>query len=326
MDGLREYDGTVDDLVTDADARRPSTPGEAERHYIDIDFYPDFHAGTLSHDRATLEAQYGVATVIDVGILPWAVGEVVVRLTEQFQADEWGDAAVTIADLCHYVGDACQPLHCTMNYNGQLTGNNGIHSRYETTMMSPHIDDLYTAPMPVTHFPNAVDAMFDIISTSWAGVDLIIQADDDAKIASGGSYNSVYYASLWSSTESMTREQVDAATLATASFVYTAWVDAGRPAVPGSSTDVGPALATGARLAAGPSPFRDAITIRFGGQGPLCLDVFDLRGRRVERLVERGEGQGTVSWRPAYGVAPGIYFIRLAGPQVNIVRRVALFD
>ena len=43
--------------------------------------------------------------------------------TQQFQAQQWSAAALTIADLCHYVGDGCQPLHCTENYNGQLTGN-----------------------------------------------------------------------------------------------------------------------------------------------------------------------------------------------------------
>ena len=61
IDGLSLYDSTVYAHVNDPDTRKSYTPGEAEKHYIDIDWYPEFLAGTLSHDRAVLEAQYGAA-------------------------------------------------------------------------------------------------------------------------------------------------------------------------------------------------------------------------------------------------------------------------
>lgn len=323
IDGLRSFDSVVDSHVMDPDNRKSSTPGESVKHYIDIDWYPEFLAGTITHDRATLEAEYGASTVSSNGVLPWAVGDVVAVLTQQFQAGQWSDAALTIADLCHYVGDSCQPLHCTVNYNGYDTGNGGIHSRYESTMMGQHIGDLNTPQMPVTYYPNPVDAMFDIITTSWGSVAAIMQADDDAKVASGGSTtSSTYYAALWAGTETFTRERVNAATVATASFVYTAWVDAGEPPVPGSTADVGPTLAAGINLSAGPTPFGDALAIRYSGPGPLSLDVYDVRGARVAHLVDRASGAGSVSWRPASGVGPGVYFLRLSGPQVNVVRRI----
>ena len=329
MDGLRAYDSVVDQKVTDPDTRKPTTPGESYRHYIDIDAYPGFFSGTLSHNRATLEAQYGASTVLNNGVIPWAAGEVVATLTQQFQAQQWSEAAVTIADLCHYVGDADQPLHCTQNYDGQLTGNSGIHSRYESSMMSTHIGDLHTSAMTVTYYPNAVDEMFDIITASWAGVSTILQADNTARTASGGTINSTYYASLWASTQSLTRTRIDSATVSTASFVYTAWVNAGEPAVPGSSAGVDPVAVTGAHLGVSPTPFRDRLAIRFTGAGPLSVDVFDVRGSRVARLVESASGAGGVSWRPADSgrqIAPGLYFIRLTGPKVNLVRRVTLLE
>jgi hypothetical protein len=325
IDGLSAYDGVVDAHVTDPDTRRPTTPGEEFRHYIDIDSYPEFMAGAMPHDRAALEAQYGAQTVLEIGIVPWAVGEVVATLTQQLQAQQLAAAALTIADLCHYVGDATQPLHCTENYNGQLTGNTGIHSRYETTMMSGHIGDLSTPLMAVADYASPVDAMFGIVSGSWDRVDDLLQADNTAKAASGGSYNSVYYASLWNGTQGFTRTRIDSACVATASFVYTAWIDAGRPAIPGSSTDVDPApVAVGAAsLEAGPTPFRDAVTIRFAGAGPLSVEVFDLRGARAERLVDGVAGAGTASWRPSATAGPGLYFVRLTGPGFSVVRRIA---
>ena len=323
MDGLRAYDAVVDAHVTDPDTRRPFTPGEEFRHYIDIDYYPEFLAGALPHDRAVLEAQYGAQTVLEVGILPWAVAEVVATLAQQFQAAQWSAAALTIADLCHYVGDGTQPLHCTQNYNGQLTGNTGIHSRYESTMMNSHIADLNTPVMPIGDYASPADAMFGIVSGSWDQVDAVLQADNVAKAASGGSFNSVYYASLWNSTQTFTRARVDSATVATASFVYTAWVDAGRPTIPGSTAAVEPPGLANSVLEAGPTPFRDALTIRFSGHGPLTVEVFDMRGARVERVVDGVEVAGSVAWRPARTVEPGVYFVRLTGPGFNIVRRVA---
>ena len=323
MDGLRVYDSIVDQKVNDPDIRRPTTPGEAPRHFIDIDNYPEFLAGAMPHDRATLEAQHGATFVEDNGIVPWAVGEVVTTLTQQFQAHQWDAAALTIADLCHYVGDATQPLHCTRNFDGQLTGNNGIHSRYETTMMSGHIGDLSTPVMAVVDYASPVDAAFGIVSGSWDRVNALLAADNAAKAASGGSFNSVYYASLWNSTQAFTRTRIDSATVATASFVYTAWVDAGRPNVPGSTADVEPPAPAATLLEAGPTPFRNALTIRYAGSGPLSVEVFDVRGARIERIVEGLTVAGSATWQPAGTVAAGIYFVRLAGRGFEVVRRVA---
>ena len=322
MNGLRAYDGVVDAHVTDPDTRRPSTPGEEYRHYIDVDFYPEFLAGAMPHNRAALEATHGAATVLQTGIVPWAVAEVVTTLAQQFQTGQWSAAALTIADLCHYVGDVTQPLHCTMNYNGQLTGNSGIHSRYETTMMSGHIAELNTPVMPIVYYANSADAMFGLVSGSWDEVDAVLAADNAARAASGGSYNSTYYTSLWNSTDDFTRTRIDSATVATASFVYSAWVNAGYPVIPGSTADVTPA-APEVVLSAGPTPFRDALTIRYAGGGPMTVDVFDLRGARVERLVDGASVPGTVTWRPERSVGAGLYFVRLSGPGVDIVRRVS---
>ena len=42
-----------------------------------------------------------------------------------------GNAVLFAVALRHYIQDAHQPLHATDNYDGQLTGNDGIHSRFE---------------------------------------------------------------------------------------------------------------------------------------------------------------------------------------------------
>ncbi len=335
IDGLRSYDATVDAHVTDPDTRKGSTPGESDKHYIDIDYYPEFLAGTLPRDRAALEALYSPAIVLGEGVLPWAIVASVNTLTTQFQALNWSAASLTIADLCHYVGDANQPLHCTVNYNGQLTGNTGIHSRHESNLITTYLGQLDTPAMTVAYYPSAQDAAFDVIAASWAGVSPILTADTAAKAAAGGSTSgTTYYASLWNSTRTLTQARLDTASVLTASLVYSAWVDAGQPTVPGSSgappvSVPQPIADGGVRLSAGPTPFRDVLTVHFAARGPLSVDVFDVRGARVARLADNVSGEGSVTWRPGSSGAPagpGLYFVRLSGPGTSLVRRVTLLQ
>jgi hypothetical protein len=322
LDNLRTYDSQVDAHVTDADTRKGSTPGESEQHYIDIDYYPDFLLGSLPRDRAVLEAWYSPEVVFDNGVLPWTIDAMATRLTQRFQAQQWSAAALTIADLCHYVGDANQPLHCTVNYDGQESGNNGIHSRHESGMISNYLSELDTPALAVMSITSPLDAAFDVIAASWAGVSPILAADNIARAAAGGSPSgTTYYASLWNNTRVLTQARLDTASVLTASLVYTAWTNAGRPTVPAVVVNAG------VRLDAGPSPFREALTVSFSGNGPLSVDVFDVRGARVARLAENVAGEGSVTWRPRSSGAPlgpGLYFVRLSGPGTNLVRRVTL--
>ncbi len=72
-------------------------------------------------------------------------------------------------------------------------------------------------------------------------------------------------------------------------------------------------------LPAMPNPFRAGTTLRFTlpRSGPVSLEVFDLHGRRVNRLVrgERGPGEHAVEWdgRDAAGnrLGAGLYLARL---------------
>src|SRR4051812_2087098 len=44
------------------------------RHYIDIDYYPEWAAGTFPHDENVLIAKYGLSTVQSNGESPWTIG------------------------------------------------------------------------------------------------------------------------------------------------------------------------------------------------------------------------------------------------------------
>jgi hypothetical protein len=313
---LSDYDATVDAHVTDPDTRKGYTDGEAEKHYLDIDYYPEFPAGTFPRSRSVLESRYGAATVTDHGVLPWAIADAVTTLTGQFRAGQWDAAALTIADLCHYAGDLNQPLHCTQNYDGQLTGNGGIHSRYESDLVEAYQAQLSTSPMAAVHYGSPLDAAFDLLTCSWNKVAPILLADNTARATSGGTYNATYYASLWGNLRTLTQARLDTASVMTASLVYTAWVDAGRPAV-GAATTV--------FLSAGPSPFDDHLNLRFNIPGPASVDVYDVRGARVAHVKDGLAGEDGFTWRPAdtgTSLEAGIYFVRMDAPGHRLVKKV----
>jgi hypothetical protein len=208
--------------AADADQRRISGDttfyGETPRHYLDIDDYPDFH--NLPRDLDTLIRLYGWERVKGNGTLPWAIGWTYDSLVQQLARGGWGEAIQTASDLGHYVADAHQPLHVTRNYNGQLTNNYGVHSRYETTMLSSgyYLSSLAVVPDSARYVPARRDATFALLLHSNSCVDTVLQADTYARTASGwngtGQPPPAYYAVLWERTGRMTIDQVQRATRA----------------------------------------------------------------------------------------------------------------
>jgi len=85
-------------------------------------------------------------------------------------------------------------------------------------------------------------------------------------------------------------------------------------------------------MTVGPNPFNPVVTIRFGLKvgARANLDVFDLRGRRVRRLVDGylEAGVHELAWRGrddgGRGTASGVYFLKLSAGEVQFNRRVML--
>ncbi len=95
-------------------------------------------------------------------------------------------------------------------------------------------------------------------------------------------------------------------------------------------TAVGDSFAAERHLSAGPNPMSERTMISFAGapQRPVQLDVFDVRGRLVKRLVEGTQSSGQVAWdgRDANGrrVPQGTYFLRMRSGDEVQQRKVAV--
>lgn len=123
--------------AVDADKRKHGVKEEAERHYIDLDHYSDGISPCGWHEACE---RYTEDTLRSRGILPWSIERVYNQLVDEMSnCDARDSSAASLsrvlrlsADLGHYIGDAHVPLHTTANYNGQFTGQIGIHALWET--------------------------------------------------------------------------------------------------------------------------------------------------------------------------------------------------
>jgi hypothetical protein len=215
------------DHAPDADTRKSSDPTESPKHFIDIEDYPEYATGTLSHNYDSLVLKYGISKVTSIGTVPWAAIWAMDSLTAALKRADTASALQFAADLGHYVADGHQPLHVTSNYDGGQTGNNGIHSRYETSMMATYLNSIIITPTSVHYIGKPIDFVFNYIYGAHVYVDSILAADTYAKAQSGGSYNATYYAALWAKTGALTQKQVQDATVDLADLYYTAAVNAG---------------------------------------------------------------------------------------------------
>lgn len=66
------------------------------------------------------------------GILPYSLPWFYKRLIKAFSEQDHAKIIRLSAEIGHYIGDAHVPLHTSVNYNGQLTNQEGIHAFWES--------------------------------------------------------------------------------------------------------------------------------------------------------------------------------------------------
>lgn len=232
MAGFERWAGIITAYASEADRRKSTDPLESPRHYVDIDRYPEFPQGRLCRDLDSLRARYGdQLDVYGNGVVPWTIAGVTETLSVAMAEGHWQEAILLAADLGHYVADGHQPLHVTENYDGQLTGNDGVHLRYEIHMVNRHLDELPTASAAVSPVPDPLEYYFQTIPGTWIYVDSIMAADHRARKRTA-LFDEEYYRVMWRHTGRFTVDRLCQAARVLAALWQTAWVEAGRPAFP----------------------------------------------------------------------------------------------
>ncbi len=226
------------------DKRRYAVPEEGARHYIDLEVYGDSAAQKLPRRWEDAVKQFTLDTLQRHGIVPWHIGLVQYQLTQAFKQHDLQRILRLSAELGHYVADACVPLHTTRNYNGQLTGQHGIHGLWESRvpeLFAAEYDFFLGQPQ---YLENPSRAAWEIVARSHAALDSVFSLEkqlsqtfsEDRKysLEERGATTVKVYSRDFSQAYSrglhgQVERQIRLATHRVASYWYTAWVDAGQP-------------------------------------------------------------------------------------------------
>lgn len=231
--------------AADPDKRRYILETEACKHYLDGDHYEKKAPfDTLPRWYKKAVEKYTEDTILAHGIVPWQILQVVYQLTEAFKVKDIQRILKLSADLGHYVGDCHVPLHATSNYNGQKTGQKGIHALWESRLTELYFDgyNLYTGT--ADYIPNPSEAVWQVFERSYSLVDsvLLLEKQVSEKYSDLTKYtweqrgnimvkvySKAFCESYHEALGGMVESRLRSSALMLGALIYTAWVNAGQP-------------------------------------------------------------------------------------------------
>jgi hypothetical protein len=226
---------SIVDRTVDPDLwRTAGWPGEAERHFVDLDAYGPYPFKDLPRDLDEAIKKYGREFVEKNGTLPWRTEEYYRRLVEAFEMKRpyaRENIRFFSSVIAHYVSDGHVPFHSAVNYNGQLTRQWGIHSRFEAELFERYRTRLRVVPRAIAPIQNPRDFMFDTLVESFPHVQTILDADRRA-VSGRDVYDDGYFVTLFGRVRPILEERLAGSITAVASMISAAWAEAGHPSIP----------------------------------------------------------------------------------------------
>ncbi len=235
----------ITEHAVDPDKRRYSAEGEDKNHYIDIDVYGEYPFDMVPHKWEDAVAKFSEDTLREYGIAPWNLEWVLGKLTRAFEDRNLKRILRHSVDIGHYIGDIHVPLHTTLNYNGQLTGQKGIHGFWESRCPELFADDNYDYFVgKAEYLKSPRKKIWETIIESASHVPTVLAKEkelterftEDKKYAfdERGELLMRTYSTEFSKTyekelDGMIEDRMRKAILTLGSFWYTAWVNAGKP-------------------------------------------------------------------------------------------------
>lgn len=219
------------DHATDPEVWMLKDRYERMRHYIFLDRYGRFPYTKLPHSYKVALQQIGSSRMTRNGTLPWQIGEFSLRLTNDFKQQKWDQARIDAAALGFYVADAHDPLQTTENFDGQLTSETGLATRFGTVLADRYSHFFMFRSEDAEKVADPTEYAFQIVLESNTWVDQILLADLLSR-ADLLDYNGDYYDRFYTRAGSIVMTEVSGAAHDTGSYWFTAWLNAGKPALP----------------------------------------------------------------------------------------------
>lgn len=241
----KKYIDYIEIHSIDPDKRRYLLADEGCKHFLDCDHYEhNAPIDTIPHSWFAAKEKYSEDTLKLHGIVPWHIHLMLHQLTEAFKNKDLKRILKYSADIGHYIADAHVPLHCTGNYNGQKTGQEGIHGLWESRIPKLLLDSMNLLSGQCSYLEKPQEFIFDRINESFAAVDSVLYFEkiatqmvgEEKKYSSEFTGNTITknYSPLFVNTyhgylNNMVERRMRSAILSVACFWYTAWINAGQP-------------------------------------------------------------------------------------------------
>ncbi len=234
----------ISEHAVDADKRRYSDPKEAPRHYIDLDAYGSYPFDDLPRNWYAAVQRFTEDTLKKHGIVPWHVLLELHQLTEAFRQKKKWHILKHAADIGHYVADAHVPLHCTSNYNGQKTGQIGIHAFWESRVPELFGEEYDFWVGKATYLEDPSQEIWQVVLESARAVDSVLQFEAQLTQEMNEhekftftvrnnitirTYSAEFSRKYQQMLNHMQERRMRQAIQRIGSFWYTAWVNAGKP-------------------------------------------------------------------------------------------------
>ncbi len=214
---------------------------EPPHHFLDLDHaaFGPYPFDGLPRDYADAVQKFGRDFIVQQGTLPWRTAEFYGRLQREFAALSrqpppgytLDNIALYAAVLAHYVSDGHVPLHAVVNYDGQLTGQQGLHTRWEAELFERNRSKLTISPPVLKPVGSPRDFMFStLLDSNRAAVNVL--ESDRAAAAGREWYDDGYFEKFASGTLPTLERRLNESISAVAATIAGAWEQAGRPAVP----------------------------------------------------------------------------------------------
>ena len=216
---------------------------EFHRHFIDSDFYDQYPFDNIPEDYSSLVSKFGENNVRKYGVAPWAIIETCDRIIDLLKKNQFEAAVYNMGVLGHYISDLHMPLHNVINYNGQFSGNEGIHKRWEVHLVNKYIKNI----KPVGEIEKIDDPWafsMKIVKESFKVHHLILEADTKArrlltkeqaeklKSYDALSFEKPYLDILYQETGDLLKDRMGRAVIRLASLWQYCWEQAGKPKLP----------------------------------------------------------------------------------------------
>jgi hypothetical protein len=229
------------------DQRRSFDSAEAPKHFIDLEMYGDSAAWNMPLNWNEAVAKYTQDSLKKYGYVPYWIITMQEKLTAAFRAGKKDSVLYYAADLAHYIGDAHVPLHTSVNYDGQLTAQKGLHSLWESTVPELELSNynLYGRHR-AKYIRNKEEAVWNAVRTAHQLLPQVFLQEREASKGFTDStkfrlqtrngrqsrtFTSAFARAYGKNLGNTVNQQLLRTSRMIADFWYTAWVDAGKPDV-----------------------------------------------------------------------------------------------